>query len=202
MNEQEFDFTNVKPLEPSGKLKFSSPEQLEKHILKHVIDRRKEEKWRLLPGFNAVLIRAVKPDDSLSESAELQALAWQYLDTISECANQACSEGRDHLHQLAFYPKLTMKVLGLDDPELVQYVKILGFSKKIVIILASFVRNGIPKRYKIMTAFRVFPELDGNAWKKQGMKALKEDVDLRKGKRYILLADHMQPNTNPEINEV
>ncbi|MCR5164244.1 MAG: hypothetical protein K6C40_09525 [Thermoguttaceae bacterium] len=200
MNEEDFEFQNVKPLEPWAKLRFSTLDQLEKHVHKHVIGT-KDEKWRLLEGFDSTLIHKIKSEDRIFKSAEFKKLAWKYMDTISECAFAACSKGKDHFHQIAYYPKLTRNLFYSDDPGLVQYIKILGFSKKIVIILASFVKNGIPQRYIIMTAFRVFPELKGKSWKKQAMKALQEKDDLRNGRKYRLIADHMETN-NDDMDEV
>ncbi len=194
MNEQEFDYRNVRVLEPSGKLRFSSRKSLFEHVIKHVVERYKEEKWRLLDGFNASTIRKVNLENP--ESSELGLLVHEYITLIRETAIQACTEGRDHLHQVAFYPAKTMELYRTDDPEPVQYVKILDFSKKLFIVLSSDVRNGVSQPYIIRTAFRVSPNLSLHSWRIQTKGRLDERSDIRDGKKFVLIANHMNSENN------
>ena len=194
MSEQEFDYRSVEVKEPSGKLRFASRLSLVEHVLKHVVERYKDEKWRLLDGFNASTIREVDPEDP--DSSELGLLVHEYIALVRKTAIQACEEGRDHLHQVAFYPLKTMELYRTDDPEPVQYVKILDFSKKLFIVLSSDVRNGVSGRYTIRTAFRVFPNLPLHSWRIRSRNHMDERSDFRDGKKFVLIADHMNSENN------
>lgn len=196
MSEQEFDFHSVGVMEPSGKLYFPTRKSLFDHVIKHVVENYKEEKWRLLDGFNASTIREVDMENP--ESSGLGLLVHEYITLIRETVIQACAEGKDHLHQVAFYPSKMMELFRIDDPEPVQYVKILDFSKKLFIILSSDVRNGVSRPYIIRTAYRVFPDLKLHSWKKLMKNRLDEMSDIRKGKKFVLIADHMEPEKNNE----
>lgn len=194
MSEQEFDYLTVEVKEPSGKLRFSSQKSLFEHVIKHVVEKYKDEKWRLLDGFNASTIREVDPE--VPESSELKLLVREYITLIRQTAIQVCAEGRDHLHQVAFYPVKTMELYGTDDPEPTQYIKIMDFSKKLFIVLSSNVRNGVSGPYTIRTAFRVFPNLSLHSWKIRSKSHLDERSDFRDGKKFVLIADHMNSENN------
>ena len=200
MNEPEFNFRKVKPLEPLGQLHFSTPQQLDKHVLKHVI-RNKFEKWSLLQGVNKddiASINIVKPDFL---SPEFRRLAKRYGRMISRCALKACSEGRDHLHQVAFRINKDAQAGKTKNRVFAQYVKILGIQEKIIIILASFVQKGCPGCYIIMTAYRVYPNYDLEKWLKNAKFRLNEMSDLREKKKLklFLLADHMIPGQHKKM---
>jgi len=199
MNEIEFDFRKIEPKEPTGELKFKTTVTLLEHALKHICD--KKEKWRLLDEFNAVQIRSVDSEKFICESQELWPLAKNYLTLVSECALRACAEGRDHLHEVAFYPKETTKLLGLSNSRPVQLIKILGIPEKLVIILSARVINGDSVGYKIKTAYRIFPDQKRSAWKKRAKFHLEEMADMYHGKKLYLIADHMEPE-NRDVKEV
>ena len=197
MNEQDFDYLSVEIKEPSGKLRFSSWKSLVDHVIKHVVEKYKEEKWRLLDGFDASTIREVDLENP--ESSELRLLIRKYIALIRETAIQACTEGRDHLHQVAFYPLKTMKMYGTDDPEPAQFIIIQDFSTKLLFVLASNVRNGVSSPYVIITAYRVFPHQPLHSWKIHTRGRVEELSFIRDGKKFVQIADHMNSENNKEM---
>lgn len=175
--------------EPTGELHFRNSKKLYEHVRKHVFDT--EEKWRVIPDFDAEMIRAAM-DDSIADedNIPLQRLAAQYEAIVSAATTEACAQQKNHLHFWEEYPPQTVELLGRKSSEPTYVVAVLEISKKMVIFVSKSVINGANQKYIINTAYRTNLK-NKKQWYKQTVADLREKSDIHNGKQRYLTAEHL-----------
>ncbi|MDO4571403.1 MAG: hypothetical protein Q4D38_13540 [Planctomycetia bacterium] len=179
--------------EPSGTLCFSKQERLYEHVRKHVFNA--DERWEDLEGFDVDEIRRFRREEVADSDEDFKELAMKYQRLISNVVVRCCEAQQHHRHFLEIIPQIPEESLEKEPTnrgrDLQQTVICWGFWENLLIIASSFVINDHFSHYIIRTGYRTYPKLKKKSWLRKELSRKAEVEGFYKGKKKILIADHM-----------